>query len=88
MRPLRRAATTARRPATGPAQATATAPMGEERRKALALSRHPGRDRAIGLAFWAGFAVLVLHYLGVIPLGQPTAADIWPPPRPVATAPR
>jgi hypothetical protein len=61
--------------------------MTEDRRKALALSKHPRRDTAIGLAFWVAFAVLALHYLGVIPWGQPTAADIWPP-RTTATGSR
>jgi hypothetical protein len=64
------------------------APLAEDRRTALALSKHPGRDRAIGISFWARFAVLTLPYLSVIPLGQPTAADIWPPPRPADNAPR
>jgi hypothetical protein len=93
MRPQARRTTT-RRPASGPVKVTANAPMAEERREALALSRHPsvagrgwGRDTAIGIAFWAGFAVMVLHYAGIIPWGQPTAADIWPP-RPPATASR
>ena len=67
-RPPRRTAATARRPAAVPvkALANAPAPMTEERRKALGLSKHPAWDTAIGLAFWGGFAVLALHYLGII----------------------
>ncbi len=68
------------------AKATATVPMTEERRKALGLSRRPPRDTAIGIAFWVGFAALVLHYAGIIPWGQPTAADIWPPRPPVSAS--
>ncbi len=70
-----------------PAKGSPVGPMTDGRRKLLGLSGSPGRDRAIGLAFWAGFAVLVLHYLGIIPVGQPTAADIWPPPSGIS-APR
>ena len=60
--------------------------MTEDRRKALALFKHPRRDTAIGLAFWAAFAALALHYLGMIPWGQPTAADIWPPRPPISAS--
>ncbi|MBR0653235.1 hypothetical protein GXW78_26520 [Roseomonas terrae] len=86
-RPPRPTTTARRGPATVPAKAPAVAPTTDERRKALVLSKHPGRDRAIGIAFWAGFAFLVLHYAGAIPWGQPTAADIWPP-RATATGSR
>lgn len=86
VRPQARTTTTTRRPATVPVKANATAPMTEDRRKALGLSKQPGRDTTIGIAFWAGFAALVLHYVGIIPWGHPTAADIWPPRPPISAS--
>jgi hypothetical protein len=40
--------------------------MTEERRRMLGISNSPGRNLAIGLAFWGAFAALVLAYLGAI----------------------
>ncbi len=54
-----------RGPGTGPRTVSAPA-MTEERRRMLGISNSPGRNLAIGLAFWGAFGALVLAYLGAI----------------------